>query len=307
MASSSHAAPTRAFDGNCSGRPADLVESIRCEGFGANSELSSTSWSSSNSSLPDAPDAESIEAARGAMPQGFGRNSRLRMETDRFSQTAVGFVFGLGGLGVQVSTALGTKLNMRVGGSFLNLNPQIIEQGIPIDGAVRLRSLYGGVDVFPYHGTFHITPGLTMYNGNRMTATTNIAGGQHFSINDTDYVSDPTDPVHGYFDVSLGRRFAPSVTMGFGNMLKRSANWTLQTDFGVQFIGTPRFTLVMNGSVCTPQDGCTRIQDDPDTVANLAQQQADVNSEIQILRFYPILTTSLSYRFGHKVSTTYWR
>ena len=229
------------------------------------------------------------------------------MVTDRFSQTAVGFVFGLGGMGAQVSTALGTKINLRVGGSFLNLNPQIIEQGIPIDGAVRLRSLYAGVDVFPYHGTFHITPGLTMYNGNRMTAVTNIAGGQHFSINDIDYVSDPTDPVHGSFDVSLGRRFAPSLTMGFGNMLKRSSNWTLQTDLGVQFIGTPKFTLVMSGSVCTPQDGCTRIQDDPQSMSDLKRQQADVNNQIQILRFYPILTTSLSYRFGHKVSTTFWR
>jgi len=95
--------------------------------------------------------------------------------------------------------------------------------------------------------------------------------------------------------------------MGWGNMLKRSKNWTMQTDFGIQYVSTPKFTMVMTGSVCTPQDGCTRIQDDPDTVANLAQQQADVNQEIRILRFYPILSTSLSYRFGHKTDTTFWR
>ena len=189
----------------------------------------------------------------------------------------------------------------------LNYSPTIIEQGIPIDGRVRMRSANVGVDIYPYRGSFHITPGVTIYNGNRMTATTFIAGGNHFTINDTDYTSSVTDPVHGWFDVRLGGRFAPSFTMGWGNMLKRSKNWTMQTDFGIQYVSTPKFTLVMTGSVCTPQDGCTRIQDDPSTVANLAQQQADVNDEIQILRFYPILSTSLSYRFGHKTDTSFWR
>lgn len=301
------AAPAYKLDGSCSVPAAGLAESIRCDGFTTNSDSGLGSWSSSVSSLPDAPDAEAIAEFRGAMPQGFGRPTRLRMVTERFSQTAVGFVFGVGGMGVQMSTALGTKLNLRVGGSFLNLSPRITEQGIPIAGAVRLRSLSAGVDVFPYHSSFHVTPGLTMYNGNRMTATTNIAAGQHFTINDMDYVSDMTDPVHGFFDVNLGRKFAPSITIGFGNMLKRSANWNLQTDFGVQFIGKPKFTLAMDGSVCTVEDGCTRIQDDPKSVDDLNRQQLDVNNAIQVLRFYPILTTSLSYRFGHKVSTTFWR
>jgi len=198
-------------------------------------------------------------------------------------------------------------MNLRVGGNFLNVNASMDEQGFPIQAAVRLRSLNAGIDLYPYRNSFHITPGVTMYNGNRMNATTSIAGGQHFSINDTDYTSDMADPVHGTFDVSLGHRFAPSLTMGFGNMLRRSTNWSLQTDFGVQYIGAPKFTLVMNGSVCDPSDGCGKLQGDPDTVANIAQQQLDVNQEIRVLRFYPILTTSLSYRFGHKTALTYWR
>jgi hypothetical protein len=265
--------------------------------------------SSSNSgSLPDAPDAAAISAASmGESTRGYGRNSRLRLETPPFSQWAVATTVGLGGMGVQVSTALATKINLRVGGSFLNLNPVVVEQGIPIDGAVRLRTLAAAIDVFPYRGTFHISPGLTMYNGNRMTAVTNIVPGSQFTIEDTVYTSDITDPVHGTFDVSLGKRFAPSLTMGFGNMLKRSKNWTVQTDFGVQFVGRPNFVLNMTGTACDVADGCTRIQDDPNTVANLAQQQSDINQDIQPLRFYPILTVGVGYRFGHKTATTYWR
>jgi hypothetical protein len=263
---------------------------------------------SSSSSLPDAPDAAAIEEVRaGGQPMGFGRNTSLRLHTGPFSQIAIGSTLGVGGLGFQVATSLATKINLRLGASMLNYSPTIIEEGIPISGAVRLRSANVGVDLFPYRGSFHITPGVTLYNGNRMTATTFIAGGQGFTINDTDYTSDLTDPVRGSFDVSLGKRLAPSLTVGFGNMLKRSSNWTVQTDFGVQYVGQPKFTLTMTGSVCDPTDGCTRIQDDPGTVQNLQQEQVTVNQEIQVLRFYPILSTSVSYRFGHKTSTTYWR
>jgi len=264
--------------------------------------------SSSSAALPDAPDAAAIEAARlGRQPIGFGRNTKLRLRTEAFSTWAVGTTVGLGGVGFQIATPLRTKMNLRFGANAFNYSPTIVESGIPIDGAIRLRSANASVDIYPYRGSFHISPGITLYNGSRMTATTHIAGGQHFSINDVDYQSDFTDPVHGWFDVRMGSKFAPSFTFGWGNMLKRSTNWTLQTDFGIQYVGTPKFTLLMSGSVCTPADGCTRIQDDPETMANLAQQQRDVNEAIQPLRFYPILTTSIGYRFGHKTSTQFWR
>jgi len=281
-----------------------LHVSTRCAEDGINPDIASFS----SSLLPDAPDAAAIEAARGGgQPMGFGRNTSLRLHTAPFSQIAIGTTFGLGGLGFQMATPLATKINLRLGVSMLNYNPIVTEDAFPIDGSVRLRSANVGVDIFPYHGSFHITPGVNLYNDNRMTATTFIAGGQNFTINDTQYTSDPTDPVHGWFDVSLGKLIAPSLTVGFGNMLKRSSNWTVQTDFGIQYVERPKFTLTMTGSVCDPSDGCTRVQDDPGTVANLQQEQATVNQEIQVLRFYPILSTSVSYRFGHKTSTTYWR
>ncbi len=85
----------------------------------------------------------------------------------------------------------------------LNYSPTIVEEGIPIDGRVRMRSANVGVDLYPYRGSFHITPGVTLYNGNRMTATTSITPGGSFTINDDLYVSELSDPVHGWFDVSL--------------------------------------------------------------------------------------------------------
>ena len=266
---------------------------------------------SSSVSLPDAPDAAAIAEARlGRQPMGFGRNTSLRLRTARFSFVAIGTTFGTGGVGFQLSTPLLTKINLRAGASIFNYNPTIVEQGIPINGEVRLRSANVGFDVYPYHNSFHITPGVTLFNGNRMTAKTSIAPGSSFKINDNVYISDATDPVNGQFDVSLGGKIAPSLTLGWGNMLKRSKNWNLQTEFGVQYIGRPSFTLSMTGTVCepnNPSNGCTSIQSDPSSLSDLQQEQASVNQAIQPLRFYPIITTIIGYRFGHKTATTYWR
>jgi hypothetical protein len=264
--------------------------------------------SSSADGLPDAP-SPSLAASlfNGGSTRGLGPNTKLRLKTDPFSAIAIGFTTGVAGFGVDVATPLATKLNLRGSFSFLNYNPRVTEQGFPIDGTIKLRTINAGVEIFPYRGSFHITPGVTMYNGNQAHATTRIPGGQTFTINDTDYVSDPADPVHGTFNVNLGHKLAPSLTMGFGNMLRRDSHWSVPVDIGFEYIGRPRFALNMQGSVCDPTDGCTPVQQDPSTVANLQQQQLDINNDIAPLRFYPIVKVGLSYRFGRIHEMSNWR
>src|ERR1019366_8392044 len=97
--------------------------------------------------------------------------------TARLSFVAIGTTLGSGGVGFQLATPLMTKINLRAGASMFNYSPTIVEQGIPITGAVRLRSANVGFDVYPYRNSFHITPGVTLFNGNRMTAKTSIAPG----------------------------------------------------------------------------------------------------------------------------------
>jgi hypothetical protein len=215
---------------------------------------------------------------------------------------------GSGGLGLDLSTPLMTKVSLRVGASFLNYSPRLLEQGIPVDGTVRLRAVNVGLEYFPYRGSFHVTPGVTLYNGNHVFATTYIAPGAHFTIDDTDYVSDPTNPVHGFFDMTFGKKIAPSITVGWGNMLqRRGGNWSVPVDFGFEYLGRPKFVLNMDGGVCTPSNGCDAISSDESAVQNLAQQQKDVNEAIGRLRFFPILKVGVAYRFGHTEDTRMWR
>jgi hypothetical protein len=261
---------------------------------------------SSSSALPDAPDAPLMEAAASSKIRNSLRTT-LRLNTRPFSSFAVAFTTGLGGLGVDVATPLATKINLRASASFLNYSPTVTASGIPVDAAIELRSVGAGVELFPYHNSFHITPGVTLFNGSHVAAVANITGGSTFTIDDTDYVSSPADPVHGTFDLSMGRKVAPSLTVGFGNMLRRDSHWSVPVEVGFQYIGQPKLTLAMTGSVCdSGGNGCDTIANDPDAMQNLASEQTKINNEISPLRFYPILKVGLSYRFGRNVKREYW-
>jgi hypothetical protein len=264
-----------------------------------------TVTTSSNSSLPDAPDAAAIAAASSSIRNG--KLTHLRLETRPFSAIAVGVTTGLGGIGFDVATPLATKINLRLSGSFLNYNPAVTADNVAVNAAITLRSVGAGVELFPYRSSFHITPGLTLYNGNHAAAVTNIAPGSDFTVNDTDYLSDAADPVHGYFDVNLGRKLAPSLTVGFGNMLRTDSHWSVPVDVGFQYVGQPKLTLKMTGSTCDPGGAnCDTIANDPEAIADLAAEQAKINKEISPLRFYPIIKVGLSYRFGRNHKREYW-
>jgi hypothetical protein len=244
----------------------------------------------------------------GRVVRGMGPSTGLQLYTRPFSSIAVASTVGVGGIGFQLATPLASKINLRGGFQFLNFSPFMNADGLPIQGQIKLRSANLGVDFFPYRNTFHVTPGLTFYNGNHMMATSAIAPGQTFSVNDDTYTNSLNDPVSGVFQVSLGHKVAPSFTVGFGNMLPRKGSaWSIPVDFGVEYAGTPKATLSMQGTVCDPSDGCFKIQFDPDSMTNLMQEQNTINHDIAVLRFYPIFQIGVSYRFGRKVSTPYWQ
>jgi hypothetical protein len=274
--------------------------------FNPSNPSEETVKASSSTSLPNAPDAVEIESAANRAIRNE-KLTRLMLETRPFSAIAVSVTAGIGGLGLDFATPLATKINLRLSGSFLNYNPTVTADSVAVNAAITLRSVGAAVDLFPYRSSFHITPGFTFYNGNHAAAVTNFTPGSNFTVNDTEYMSDAADPVHGYFDLNLGRKLAPSLTVGFGNMLRTDSHWSVPVDVGFQYVGQPKLTLNMTGSTCDPGGGnCGTIANDPDAIANLAAEQTKINNEIAPLRFYPIVKIGLSYRFGHNHKREYW-
>jgi hypothetical protein len=214
-----------------------------------------------------------------------------------FSAVAVGVTVGSAGIGLEVATPLGERFNLRGNASLFEYNGDFSSDGLNYDADIKVRSVSESLDWFPFGNGFRISPGLTIDNGNSFTATLAVPGGQSFDLGDTTYTSLLTDPIHGNATLKFGRHVAPSITTGWGNILPRNGRrFSVPFEVGFQYIGTPLLTLDLAGTGCSV-DGCGSLQTDPDSVANIQQQQDKLNKDIHPLRFYPILSTGFAYRF----------
>ncbi len=253
--------------------------------------------------LPEAP-SMGLGAGLGSGLGYGGEIGSLKIGIEPFSALAVQVKVGLAGLGVDLATPVASKMNLRVGASFFSYNPNLVIDGEKIIGDIHLSSINESFDFFPFGNGFRISPGVTFYNGNYIHALASVPGGQTFTLNDVAYISSPSNPINGTFNLNFGNQLAPSLTLGSGNMIPRNGGrWSLPVEIGVEYLGRqPRIALSLGGTAClgnTSPANCSSVANDPTTQQNVVLEQADLNGDIpRFLRFYPIISTGLSYRFN---------
>ena len=257
------------------------------------------------SSSVSAADSSAMTLGHGAgqASNGYGK-PLLRLEVKPFSTAAIQVKAGLAGVGLDLALPAASRLNLRVGGNFFRYNPNLVFDGINVVGNIQLRSASANVDVFPFGNAFRISPGVVVYNGNNISALASVPAGQTFTLDGVNYTSSATDPVSGHFGLSFGNKVAPSLTMGFGNMIPRKGgHWSVPLEIGGEFIGTaPAISITLAGTAC--QTGsipplCASVATDPTTQKNLAAELVKLNGDIPSqLKFFPIVSLGLSYKFG---------
>ena len=207
-------------------------------------------------------------------------------------------ISSLGG-GVEVGTSLTERLNLRVGGNFFNYTTDSTRDSVNYQGRVRLHTLEGHLDFFPFHGSFHISPGVLWYYSTPLSASLAAPGGNKFSLGNTDFISDPADPVTGSASFH-NHRVAPSVTVGFGNLLPRAAgaHWSFPFEIGAAFHGDPTINIGLRGTACVPGGGpCYIAATDPNVLGPLKQEIQRRQNDISWFKFYPIISMGVGYRF----------
>jgi hypothetical protein len=224
-----------------------------------------------------------------------------------FSTVALGVKGGFAGVGVDLATPLAQRFNLRAGGSFYSYSGSYNVDGTTINGEAKFRSGNASIDIFPFNNGFRISPGVTFYNGNNLNATAYVPASQEFDLGDANYYSSLTDPVHGTASMTFGSRIAPSITIGFGNMIPRSGrHFSFPFEIGIEYLRTPpMISLFLQGTACpgnpnTPgfdPTTCAQVQNDPTTQANLQQEENEINNDIKLLRFYPIISQGFAVRF----------
>lgn len=276
----------------------------------------SASYSSSLSTadaLPEEPQAQSgVPPAPKAEKTAKTKQPEKPGSIRPFSTVGVSVKMGVAGAGFDVAVPLARKFNLRGGASFFSFDHTFVSDGTNYDANINLETAMLAIDWFPFGGAFRMSPIVQLYNGNSMMANLSVPAGQQFSLGDQNSYSSASDPVHGTANFLLGdqggSQVAPGFTIGFGNMIPRGKgqHWSVPFEIGFLYIQTPQILLNFQGVSCTnqadaataiPGPSCTNIATDPTSQADMKQEQTDIDNNLNELRFYPVLSIGVSYKF----------
>jgi hypothetical protein len=186
------------------------------------------------------------------------------------------------GLGGELIVNFLPVVNGRFGVTYLPLSVGGEIGEVSYDFDLRVLTFPLTLDWYPFKNGFHLSGGL-IFNQTEMDLDTGSTASVTF--NGHEYSASEFGTIHG--DANF-QRLAPYVGMGWGNAFGREKRWGILSDLGVAFLGRPRVSLSPTGQAALS---------DPDFMADLAQEQADIEDDLSILRFYPVLSISLFYRF----------
>jgi len=201
------------------------------------------------------------------------------------------------GVGIEAATGITRRSNVRVGFNAFGYNYNFNKDGIDYATNLQLRSVQATYDWFL--GGFHLSPGLLLYNGNKLGGAASVSGGRSFTLSGNQYFSNPADPVAGTANFELNKnKVAPMVLFGFGNLLPRSSRrFSVSFDTGVVFMGSPQSTLNLTGSTCTASGlSCQDIATNATIQANIQSEQQKISKSLKPFQFYPVISIGVGYK-----------
>lgn len=213
------------------------------------------------------------------------------------SKIGIGVKMSTLGAGIEVATPLAGKLNLRGGFNMFRYDRPITNNGIHYSGQLQFQSAEAHLDWFPFWG-FHISPGLLFYNGNQISATAAVPGGQTFSVGGTTYESDPTTPVSGTGKLDFVK-VSPSIMLGVGNLIPRNGrHYSFLFEVGGAYQGSARVALNLAGNVCdTTGLNCRTISSDSTVQTNIQAQQVKIQKDVNPYRFFPVISLGVGFNF----------
>jgi hypothetical protein len=240
-----------------------------------------------DSTLVNTEDAASEAAQLG--PKESGRTA--------FSRVGIGVKVSTLGVGVEAATPLAEKFNVRGGFNMFRYSRAITNNGIQYNAQLQFQSAEAHLDWFPFWG-IHVSPGILFYNGNQLTATAAVPGGQTFSAGGTTYESDPATPVTGTGKLNF-LRVSPSIMVGVGNLIPRNGrHYSFLFEVGGAYQGSARVALNLAGNVCdTTGTFCRAISSDPTVQANIQAQQVKIQNDVNPYRFFPVISMGVGFNF----------
>ena len=242
--------------------------------------------------VPDAQDSSAAPAPAAAPAAA----APAKAKSEGRIPIGVGIKVSMLGIGGEVALAVTQRSNVRFGFNVFSYGHTFDKDGVTYKGTLDLRSAQATYDLF-FLKEFHISPGILIYNGNKVTANASVPGGQSFTLSNVNYLSDAADPVSGTGKLTVYKA-APMLLVGFGNLVPRSRHFSTSFEIGAAYQGPPRVTLNLSGSACDSTGlFCRSISSDPTIQANVVSEQAKLNKSASPYKFYPVVSFGVGFKF----------
>jgi hypothetical protein len=222
--------------------------------------------------------------------------------TSKYEETGrvgVGVKVSLLGAGAEVAVRVTHRTNVRAGFNMIQYNRTFDKDGISYAGQLNFKTFEAHYDIFPWAGSFHVSPGVLVYAGDPITASASVPPNQSFTLGGVDYTSDPTNPITGSGKIDFNRA-APMITVGWGNLVSRKEgkHFTVPFEIGVAFQGSPKASLALGGNVCDSSGlNCRSAATDTIVQSNVVSEQNKINNSMSFFKVYPIISMGFGYKF----------
>lgn len=222
--------------------------------------------------------------------------------TRPLSTIGIGVHVGFNGVGFDLATPVASRFNLRTGMDFFSYSDNFTDQGANVALHLQLRSAHANLDWFPFGNWFRVSPMVVFANNNDVRATVLVPPGSVITLNGSDYISDPADPLRGSGSVDF-RKVAPGLTVGVGNLVPRSRKRHLSfpAELGFYYVGQPALKVAFTGSACNPSlppsTGCHSVDSDQSFQQSLTAFIARNNHNLSYASFFPVLSVGVGYAF----------
>ncbi|MEO8736859.1 MAG: hypothetical protein ABI380_09995 [Edaphobacter sp.] len=254
------------------------------------------SSSSLSSSTADNDQAQAPQGSPLAPPSNSGA-----IPTQVPNRMGVAVQLGVNGIGADFAVAVASHFNVRVGGQLFGYSTSFQEQGANVNASLRVGGGKASLDWFPFNNGFHVSPLLVFLNQTNVQAMVIVPPGQTISLDNGDYRSSQTDPLHGSASVGVWKT-SPGLTIGYGNIIPRSGkHFSFPVEVGFYYVGQPTLKVAFTGSACDPSQpeplGCQPVQQDAGFQHDLAAFIRRNNNNLSYASFFPVASFGVGYSF----------
>ncbi len=197
---------------------------------------------------------------------------------------AIGLKAGTLGAGIELTMEAIENVNVRFGANYFKFGTEVEIENNDYDLDLKLNSFTALGDWYVTDSSFRVTAGAFI-NENSLSGV--ALPSNTYEIDDTVYTSAEV----GTLSANVGfNSVAPYLGIGWGNPLSDDSDWSFMFDLGVVFAGKPKLDIMTTGGT---------LSDNPALLADIEQAEQDFRDtdEIKYLKFYPVVSIGLNYRF----------